>query len=106
MSVEGEEFTEITKDYGRSFLPDLVVAYSSGENETLSLPFVKMKLFQYDEYINDFVRENIYDKPKSSLLYIDYEMSQAVLLTILLFFDFEKDGEKSVLYFHCMKNLE
>lgn len=98
MSIEGEEFKEITKDYGRSFLPDLVVAYSSGENETLSLPFVKMKLFQYDEYIKDFVKENVYDKPKSSLLYIDYEMSQAVLLTILLFYDFEKDGEKSVLY--------
>lgn len=98
MSIEGEELIEITRDYGRSFLPDLVVAYSSGENETLSLPFVKMKLFQYDEYIKDFIKENIYDKPKSSLLYIDYEMSQAVLLTILLFFDFEKDGKKSVLF--------
>jgi hypothetical protein len=33
MSVEGEEFTEITKDHGRSFLPDLVVAYHLIENE-------------------------------------------------------------------------
>lgn len=97
MSVNNEDFIEINKNYGRSFLPDLVVAYSSGENETLSLPFVKMKLFQYDEYLKDFINGNVYDKPKSRLLYIDYEMSQAVLLTILLFFDFEKDNMKSVL---------
>jgi restriction system-associated AAA family ATPase len=97
MSINGESFIEISKEYGKSFLPDLVVAYSSGENETLSLPFQKMKLYQYDQYIQDFINDNIYDKPKSSLLYIDYEMSQAVLLTILLFYDFEKDGQKSVL---------
>ena len=57
-----------------------------------------MKLFQYDQYIKDLARGNIeFQKPKSSLLYIDYEMSQAVLLTILLFFDFYDQGGKSVL---------
>ncbi|SHM04749.1 restriction system-associated AAA family ATPase [Flavobacterium saccharophilum] len=98
MSINSAESIEVTKDYGKSFLPDLVVAYSSGENETLSLPFIKTKLFQYDQYLQDFVKNSIYDKPKSSLLFIDYEMSQAVLLTILLFFDFEIDGKKSVLF--------
>lgn len=87
MSIDGEKFKIISETFGSSFLPDLVVAYSSGENETLSLPFVKMKLFQYDEYLKDFIGNKIYEKPKSSLLHINYEMSQAVLLTILLFFD-------------------
>jgi restriction system-associated AAA family ATPase len=87
MSINGDKPIEISRKFGSGFLPDLVVAYSSGENETLSLPFVKMKLFQYDEYLKDFIGKKVYEKPKSSLLYIDYEMSQSVLLTTLLFFD-------------------
>ena len=98
ISINGDDFVEISKSFGSSYMPDLVVAYSSGENETISLPYVKMKLFQYDQYIKDLARGDIeFQKPKSSLLYIDYEMSQAVLLTILLFFDFYDQGEKSVL---------
>lgn len=98
ISINGDDFVEISKSFGSSYMPDLVVAYSSGENETISLPYVKMKLFQYDQYIKDLARGDIeFQKPKSSLLYIDYEMSQAVLLTILLFFDFYDQKGKSVL---------
>lgn len=98
ISINGDNFIEISKSFGSSYMPDLVVAYSSGENETISLPYVKMKLFQYDQYIKDLARGDIeFQKPKSSLLYIDYEMSQAVLLTILLFFDFYDQEGKSVL---------
>jgi hypothetical protein len=57
MSVEGKNLQIIKR---RSFLPGLVVAYHL-EKMTLSLPFVKGSFF-HDEYINDFVRENIYDK--------------------------------------------
>jgi restriction system-associated AAA family ATPase len=94
LSVDGGGLIDISKNYGRSFMPDLVVAYSSGENETISLPYIKMKLFQYDQYIKDLRQKAEFSKPKSSLLYIDYEMSQAVLLTILLFFDFQIETKK------------
>lgn len=97
ISVNKGEFIKISKDFGRSFMPDLIVAYSSGENETISLPYIKMKLFQYDQYIKDLKEKVVFKKPESSLLYIDYEMSQAVLLTILIFFDFEKDDQDGVL---------
>lgn len=97
MSVNNDTPLEITKSFGKSYLPDLVVAYSSGENETISLPYIKMKLFQYDQYLKDLKDKAVYSKPKSSLLYIDYEMSQAVLLTILLFFDFGDKKNKGVL---------
>ncbi|WP_114819238.1 restriction system-associated AAA family ATPase [Chryseobacterium sp. KLBC 52] len=97
MSINGNGFLTISKSFGSSFIPDLIVAYSSGENETLSLPYIKMKLFQYDQYLEDLRDRVEFKKPKSSLLYIDYEMSQAVLLTILMFFDFEKDGKSGVL---------
>lgn len=72
---------------GKEYLPDLVVGYSSGENEILSLPFIKNRLIQFDEY-SDAVKKGLpYDEPETSLIYIDEEMSQAVLLACMLFED-------------------
>ncbi len=73
---------------GKSYLPKHIVGYSSGENEILSLPFIKSRLIHLDEYKqatrDDYDR---YDEPENSLIYIDNYMSQAVLLTCLLFED-------------------
>lgn len=74
---------------GKEFLPDLIVGYSSGENEILSLPFIKNRLIHFDEY-KEAVKEGLpYYEPETSLLYIDEEMSQAVLLACMLFEDTE-----------------
>lgn len=74
---------------GKVFLPDLVVGYSSGENEILSLPFIKNRLIHFDEY-KEAVKEGFpFDEPETSLLYIDEEMSQAVLLACMLYEDSE-----------------
>jgi restriction system-associated AAA family ATPase len=73
---------------GKSYLPKHIVGYSSGENEILSLPFIKSRLIHLDEYKqatrDDYDR---YGEPENSLIYIDNYMSQAVLLTCLLFED-------------------
>jgi restriction system-associated AAA family ATPase len=69
------------------YLPDLVIAYSSGENETLSLPFIKNRLINFDKYCQDYKKNEIYVEPESSLIYIDEGMSQSVLLAALLFED-------------------
>ncbi len=72
----------------KSFLPQYVVAYSSGENETLSIPFIKSRfihLFEFQEnVVNDVVD---YSSPENSLIYVDANMSQAILLCCLLFED-------------------
>ena len=71
----------------RSFLPELVIGYSSGENEILSLPFVKSKLLQFDEYLYHLKENADYEletKPESSLTYMDYHSSQAILLSNFL----------------------
>lgn len=71
---------------GKKYLPSHIIAYSSGENEILSLPFIKSRLIHLDEYKqaakDDYLR---YDEPENSLIYIDNNMSQAVLLACLLF---------------------
>ena len=70
---------------GKIYLPEIVVGYSSGENEILSLPFIKNKLVHFDEYKEANFKNLFYKEPETSLIYIDSEMSQAVLLSILLF---------------------
>lgn len=70
----------------KAFLPDYVIGYSSGENELLSLPFIKSRLLHLDEY-REATRNPVrtYKEPGNSLVYIDSDMSQAVLLACLLF---------------------
>lgn len=74
---------------GKMYLPDLVVGYSSGENEILSLPFIKNRLVHLDEYKEAIKDKRDFIEPETSLVYIDEEMSQAVLLACLIFEDKE-----------------
>jgi len=72
---------------GKSYLPDIVVGYSSGENEILSIPFRKSRLINFDKYREDYFKNIQFEEPENSLIYIDNKMSQAVLLACLLFED-------------------
>jgi restriction system-associated AAA family ATPase len=74
---------------GKTYLPDIIVGYSSGENEILSLPFRKSRLINFDKYKEDYIKGYKYEEPENSLIYIDSEMSQAVLLACLLYEDEE-----------------
>lgn len=71
---------------GKAYLPDHIIGYSSGQNEILSLPFIKSRLIHLDEY-RQAVRDNYerFEESENSLIYIDNNMSQAVLLACLLF---------------------
>ncbi|MGY0039659.1 hypothetical protein [Pedobacter sp. NJ-S-72] len=57
------------------------MAYSSGENEILSLPFFKMRFINYDEYEQALRDELPYVQPEGRLIYFDNNFSQAVFLT-------------------------
>jgi restriction system-associated AAA family ATPase len=74
---------------GKVYLPDIVIGYSSGENEILSIPFRKSRLINFDKYVEDYTKNYQFEEPENSLIYIDNEMSQAVLLACLLFEDEE-----------------
>lgn len=79
---------------GKRYLPDNIVAYSSGENETLSIPYIKCRLVHYDEYVDAItlgLKE--YKEPENSFIYIDSNMSQAVLLANLIFEDVKVEDE-------------
>ncbi|MBI1183779.1 restriction system-associated AAA family ATPase [bacterium] len=72
---------------GKGFLPELVVGYSSGENEILSIPFLKSRLIRLDEHSQLASQKGTWEESTHSLVYVDAEMSQAVLLACLLFED-------------------
>ncbi|MCP9765669.1 restriction system-associated AAA family ATPase [Lacihabitans soyangensis] len=84
------EYLDISR-YIRSYLPEFVIGYSSGENEILSLPFIKSRMLQLDEYIYHLRNRKklvldykLEEKPESSLVYMDYHMSQSILLANFL----------------------
>ncbi len=88
--LEKPEFIDITNSI-RTYLPELVIGYSSGENEILSLPFIKSRLLQLDEYIYHLrnreklvLNYKLEEKPESSLVFMDYHLSQAILLANFL----------------------
>ena len=76
---------DLTPVQSKSLLPEYVVGYASGNNETLSIPFYKSRLLQYDEYVSELEAQEFVDpRPESSLVYLDERYSQAILLTNLL----------------------
>ncbi|GGK37916.1 MULTISPECIES: restriction system-associated AAA family ATPase [Flavobacteriaceae] len=71
---------------GKAYLPDHIIGYSSGENEILSLPFIKSRLVHLDEFMQATkVGQRDFTEPENGLIFIDNYMSQAVLLACLLF---------------------
>lgn len=86
------ELGKILEPHDKGWLPDSVIGYSSGENEILSLPFIKSRLIRLDEYkqateanVDSYDKDLSEKRARNSLIYIDNSMSQAVLLACLLF---------------------
>lgn len=69
----------------KNILPEHIVGYSSGENEIVSLPFFKMRLIQFDEYIDFIEKDELYKYPESRMIYLDNDYSQAIFLCNFLF---------------------
>jgi len=84
VTVVAEKYSTIQAE-AKKYLPDLIIGYSSGENEILSIPFLKTRLIHFDEYYEALKGNLVYNEPESSLIFIDYEMSQAVLLSNYIF---------------------
>jgi restriction system-associated AAA family ATPase len=80
------EISLIFQKFGlKEILPEYIVGYSSGENQVLSLPFLKSRFIQFDEYLDNLINAKGYNgKPESRLSYLDNEFSQAILLSNML----------------------
>lgn len=85
--VEKDGTPLLSKNELKAILPDYVIGYSSGENEILSLTFLKMRFIQYDEYLSFLTNDITYSTPESGLTYLDDEFSQAIFLSNFIFAD-------------------
>lgn len=86
--IDLHNLTDGKASLAKQYLPTYVVAYSSGENETLSIPFIKSRfvhLYEFKEATIDGIKH--YLNPENGLIYVDVNMSQAILLCCLLFED-------------------
>jgi len=89
---------ELSQLETKSLLPEYIVGYASGNNETLSIPFYKSRILQYDEYLSDLEAQEFTDpRPESTLVYLDERYSQAILLTNLLMLDNRDSDSDSIL---------
>ena len=87
---------ELSRAESKALLPEFVVGYASGLNQTLSLPFFKSRFLQYDAYLENLkTGEYVAPRPESSLVFLDNTFSQAILLSNLLMNNLE--DENSVL---------
>jgi len=80
-SVKAEWEEETNKAIIHNLIPDLIIGYSSGQNEILGLPFLKTKFNNYNDYFYRLINELDYIQPESRLIYIDEYSSQAVLVS-------------------------
>ena len=89
---------ELTQLEAKSLLPEYVVGYASGNNETLSIPFHKSRILQYDEYLSNLeARAFVSPAPESSLVYLDERYSQAIILTNLLMWEQDEADSNNIL---------
>lgn len=95
--IDFREITELSQQESKSLLPKYVVGYASGNNETLSFPFIKSRFLQFDEYLSTLAsKEFVSPKPDSSLVYLDEAYSQAILLANFLMLDNVDDDEEKI----------
>jgi restriction system-associated AAA family ATPase len=83
---EVNDETELSRAEVRNFLPKYILGYSSGHNEILSLPFLKMRFIHFDEYRDRLTKDLDYDgRPEGRMIYLDDQFSQTILLCHFLF---------------------
>lgn len=93
---EFREETKLSQQQAKSLLPKYVVGYASGNNETLSFPFIKSRFLQFDEYLSTLSsKEFVSPTAETSLVYLDEVYSQAILLTNLLMLDCINEDEEN-----------
>ena len=82
ITIEGEVINDI--------LPSRIIGYSSGLNEMISSPFIKMQYHYFNEYEKK-VEDSIFDRIEDSrLIYMDHASNSAILIANYLLSDKKK----------------
>jgi restriction system-associated AAA family ATPase len=83
---EGKEWTPVASNASAPYLPSVVIGYTSGENETLSLPFAVSRMEYADRVGKQAIGTNPDDQkiPDTRLMLLDYSTHLEVLVANLI----------------------
>jgi len=80
--IKSGEYLKITdRNERKKLLPAKIIGYSSGMNELISSPFIKMKLHYFNEYKMNIENEYKVDIEGSRMFYMDYETNALILIS-------------------------
>lgn len=69
-------------------LPTNVIGYSSGQNELISNPFIKLDYYYFDEFIKSASDKNIFSNTNvNRMFFMDYDSNELIVLANYLFKD-------------------
>lgn len=95
---EKEEYISQDPSTFNSYLPEQVIAYSSGMNELISNPYIKID-FQYLEDFDKFAKDkaDLFDSIEDNrLFFMDYDANKLITICNFLFDEsFDEDSEYS-----------
>lgn len=96
------------KDW-KEVLPNNVVGYSSGQNELISNPFIKLDYYYFDEFLKSTSDKNLSSNTDlNRMFFMDYQSNELVILANYLFQDSEQKSWKDEKEFNTklkIKNL-
>ena len=69
-------------------LPTNVIGYSSGQNELISNPFIKLDYYYFDEFIKSTSDKNIISNTNvNRMFFMDYDSNELIVLANYIFKD-------------------
>lgn len=74
-----------TTDFEYFLLPNHIIAYSSGQNELISNPFIKSSYYYFDSLQTSQAKDSNIELGLTRLFYLDYEYSQLITVCNYLF---------------------
>lgn len=77
-------------------LPNKIIGYSSGQNELISNPFIKLDYYYFDEFIRSTAEDNIETNTEiNRMFFMDYESNELIVLANYLFDDTENNSKEN-----------
>ena len=76
----------LKRELWKEVLPNKVIGYSSGQNELISNPFIKLDFHYFDEFVKSTSEKNIVSNTDvNRMFFMDYDSNELVVLANYLF---------------------
>lgn len=79
---------QLNESIWKEILPNNVIGYSSGQNELISNPFIKLDYYYFDQFIKSTSEDNVVSNTNvNRMFFMDYNSNELVVLANYLFND-------------------